>query len=190
MAIATVRIIALGLFFLAFLALIVSIFRREMDNVVRSLIFVLILGGLFLYFQQSKMERVTWSNLKKELGLAKPVYYNFVKEESKDIYRNTVRYYFPEPGPRLSLTVDASGRYLHLDDIEEVNRVLEYIGLKKVNHGVKELASITGSQLDVNLYRWDDYPDGILVIERAICRDKTTFNSYNCIQSISLIRRR
>ncbi len=55
MAIATVRIIVLGLFFLAFLALIISIFRREMDNVVRSLFFVLILGGLFLYFQQSKI---------------------------------------------------------------------------------------------------------------------------------------
>ncbi len=190
MPIAIVRIIVLGLFSLAFLALIISLLRREMDNVVRSLIFVLIFAGLFLYFQQTKMDRLTWNNLKKELGLAKPIYYNFIKEESRDKFRYTVRYIFPEPGPRLKLTIDPSGRYLHLDDIDEINQVLEYLGLKKVTHGAKELASITGSQLDINLYRWDDYPDGLLIVERAICRDKTTFNSYNCIQSISIIRGR
>ncbi|MCX7975101.1 MAG: hypothetical protein N3B16_11495 [Candidatus Aminicenantes bacterium] len=190
MPITTAKIIVLILFGLAFLALVISIFRRETDNIIRSLIFSLVLGILFYYFETTKMEQLTINNLKRELGLAKPVYYNYIKEESKDLYKLTVRYFFPEPGPRLNLTIDPSGRYLHLDDIDEVNQVLEYIGLKKVTHGAKELASITGSQLDVNLYQWDDYPDGILVIERAICRDKETFNSYNCLQSITLTRRR
>jgi len=190
MEIGLVRIIVSALLGLAILSLIISIFRRETENVVRSLIFVIIFGLLFLYFQQTKMERLTWNNLKKELGLAKPVEYHFIKEESSDIYRQKVRYFFPEPGPRLNLTIDESGRFLHLDKIDEINRILEYIGLKKVTHGVKELASITGKSYDVNLYRWDDYPDGILIIERAICRDKSTLNSYNCLQSITLIRQR
>lgn len=190
MPIGTVKIIILILFGLAFLALIISIFRRETENIVRSLIGVIIFGVLIYYLGMTKMDRLTLENLKRELGLAKPIYYNYLKEESSDPYKRSIRFIFPEPGPRLNLTIDESGRYLHLEDVNELNRILEYIGLKKVTHGVKELASITGSQLDVNLYRWDDYPDGILVIERAICRDKETFNSYNCLQSITLIRTR
>ncbi len=183
------RTVVLVIFCLSLLAVFISLIRREMDNALRSAIFALVFLGLFFFFQNTKMERLTFGELKKELGLAKSPAYVFIKEETTDARQRTVRYVFPEPGPRLSLTIDESGRYLHLTNINELNQVLEYIGLKKVNHGVKELASLTGSAYDVNLYRYDDYPDGILIIERMICRDKKTFNSYNCIQSITLIRR-
>jgi|YelNatPaOPRAMG01_1025707.scaffolds.fasta_scaffold135013_2 hypothetical protein len=186
--IAIARTVVLVILAAALLALFISLIRREWDNVLRSVIFALIFAGLFVFFQHTKMEHLTIAELKKELGLAKAPEYVFIKEEGQDLYKQTVRYFFPEPGPRLNLTIDESGRYLHLDKIDEINRVLDYLGLKKVTHGVKELASLTGSQLDVNLYRWDDYPDGILTIERAICRDKRTFNSYNCLQSITLTR--
>ncbi len=180
------RTVVLILFCLACLALFISLIRRELDNILRALLFALIFFGLFLFFQKTKMEHLTFSELKKELGLAKPPEYVYIKQESNTPAGHIVRYFFPEPGPRLSLTIDESGKYLHLDNIDEVNRVLDYIGLKKVTHGAKELASITGSQFDVNMYRFDDYADGILLIERAICRDKRTFNSYNCIQSITV----
>lgn len=180
------RTVVLVLFCLACLALFISLIRRELDNILRSLLLTLIFLGLFLFFQKTKMEHLTFGELKKELGLAKPPEYVYLKSESSTPAGHVVRYFFPEPGPRLNLTIDSSGKYLHLDDIDELNRVLEYIGLKKVTHGVKELASITGSQLDVNIYRYDDYAGGILLVERAICRDKRTFNSYNCLQSITV----
>lgn len=180
------RLVVLIVFCLACLAFFISLVRRELDNILRSLLFALIFLGLFFFFQKTKMEHLTFGELKKELGLAKPSEYIYIKEEGRNLQKRVVRYFFPEPGPRLNLTIDESGRYLHLDNIDELNRVLEYIGLKKVTHGAKELASITGSQLDVNVYRYDDYPDGILLIERAICRDKRTFNTYNCLHAITI----
>jgi hypothetical protein len=71
-------------------------------------------------------------------------------------------------------------------NIAPLNRVLKYIGLPPVKHGIRELASITGSTLDANLYRWDNYELGVLTVERGICRNVTTAESFPCIESITV----
>ena len=80
---------------------------------------------------------------------------------------NYIRYYFETPGPKLSLDFDPKTQYFHIKDVYSVNRILEYLELPKVKVAVRELASLTGSRNDLTLYRWEDYPLGILTVERG-----------------------
>ncbi len=76
-----------------------------------------------------------------------------------------------------------------IKDIRPVNVVLEYLGLPPVAAGVSELASITGRTLDADKYRWDDYERGVLLLERGICRDMTSAQSFTCIARITVTAR-
>ena len=115
--------------------------------------------------------------------------YVYHKEEGVARQRRYTRYYFEVPGPSLSLKLDPKTQYFHIKNVYSVNRILEYIGLPKVKTAVQELASLTGSRNDINLYRWDDYPLGILTIERGICQDRDRLDSYPCIVTIMLLER-
>jgi hypothetical protein len=114
--------------------------------------------------------------------------YVYEKEEGYTGGMTYVRYIFTVPGPPLSVTLDSEQKYFRIKDIYSVNRILEYLDLPRVKTAVEELASITGSPNDVNLYRWTKYPRGILTIERGICQEKDRLDSYQCISKITIQR--
>ena len=192
----TLRTILMVLFGLTIVWLIKISIKQEFETLVRALIVAVLLGGALFFLQQTKLETISWKNIKqtvfpeKDLGLA------YVKDEGRQGGMRYVRYTFPAPtgqegsllgvGPRLKLTMDPNGRSYNITDIEPVNRVLASLGLPKVKSGIKELASITGRLSDVDSYRWDDYEGGVLTIERGLCQNKNSLERYHCIVSITV----
>jgi len=192
----TLKTILMVLFGLTIVWLIKILIKQEFETLVRALIVAVLLGGALFFLQQTKLETISWKNIKqtvfpeKDLGLA------YVKDEGRQGEMRYVRYTFPAPtgqegsllgvGPHLKLTLDPNGRNYHITDIEPVNRVLAYLGLPKVKTGVKELAAITGQLSDVNHYKWDDYERGVLIIERGLCQNKDSLERYHCVVSITV----
>jgi nicotinic acid mononucleotide adenylyltransferase len=82
--------------------------------------------------------------------------------------------------------MDADGKYFHITNIKAINEILSRMGLPQVKKGAQELVSITGSDSHKNLYRWDDYPKGILILERTICKNKQTLETFNCLAAITI----
>lgn len=192
----TLKTILMVLFGLTIVWLIKISIKQEFETLVRALIVAVLLGGALFFLQHTKLETISWKNIKqtvfpeKELGLA------YVKDEGRQGEMRYVRYTFPAPtgqegsllgiGPRLKLTMDPNGRNYNITDIEPVNRVLAHLGLPKVKSGIKELSSITGRLSDVNYYRWDDYEGGVLTIERGLCQNKNSLERYHCVVSITV----
>ena len=100
-----------------------------------------------------------------------------------------LHYDFEYPKPKLNLTLDKEGRYLHLKNVSSLNAVLKALDLPKVHQGMPELVFITGSRSDIRKYRWEDYPLGVLIIERDICQDRKKFQSYNCLSALTIKHR-
>jgi len=183
----TIILVIMGFFFIS---LVVAFLKKESDNIRRALIFGLIFGGIYLALDLSNIDRLTWSEIKLHLFPPDMTDYPYTVDESTFQNATTTHYIYEEDrGPTLSLTLDSNGKYFDITDIAPVNLVLEHLGLKKVSRGVPELASITGSHLNVNQYRWDDYHGGVLMIERALCREKDSLTTRHCIASITVIRR-
>ncbi len=183
----TIILVIMGFFFIS---LVVAFLKKESDNIRRALIFGLIFGGLYLALDLSKIDRLTWSEIKLHLFPPDMIDYPYTVDETTFQNATTTHYIYEENrGPTLSLTLDSKGKYFDITDIAPVNLVLEHLGLKRVSRGVPELASITGSQLNVNQYRWDDYHGGVLMIERTLCREKDSLTTRHCIASITVIRR-
>jgi len=193
MDVGTLKTIILVLVGLAAIWLIRVFAKREWENILRSALLLILLLAAFFYVENAKEEKITWASIKHDFKTTffpeKPLHYAFTKGEGIHQDRRYVRYYFESPGPKLSLSLDPSHQYFHIKDIHSLNRVLEYLGLEKVKAPVPELASVTGSRNDLNLYRWDDHPRGILVIERGICQDRDRLESYQCIVSVTIFSR-
>ncbi|MGQ9671608.1 MAG: hypothetical protein ACUVV5_00570 [Candidatus Aminicenantales bacterium] len=193
MEVATLRTIFLVLIVLAAIWIVRVVAKREWENVLRTALFLILVLAGFYYVAQSKEEKITWSVLKEDFKRTffpeKPLNYPYTKQEGIQGSQRYVRYYFGEIGPKISLTLDPTHQYFHIKDIHSVNRVLEYLGLEKVKTPVPELASLTGSRNDLNYYRWDDYPRGILIIERGICQDRDRLESFQCIVSVTVLTR-
>lgn len=191
MEVSTLKTILLVLIGLIAVWVIRVVAKREWENVFRSTLFLILLLAAFFYVEKSGEEKMTWAVLKEDFKQTffpeKPLQLVFTKHEGIQGNQRYVRYYFEGLGPKLSLVLDPGHQYLHIKDIHPINRVLEYLGLHKVKHPVPELASVTGSRNDLNFYRWDDYPSGILVIERQICQDQDKLESYPCIASITIL---
>ncbi len=167
--------------------------KSETENFLRAALFLIFLEVALYYLQHTDLERLTWGDFKAQVKGTffpeKMPSYVYEKNEAGSTGRNFVVYSFEPPAPRLSLSIDSDRKYFHISDIGPINRTLEFLGLPKVKTAVKELASITGSQLDINLYRWNDYPLGVLTIERGICQDRDRLESYQCILKITIGRR-
>ena len=135
-----------------------------------------------------KTEKISLSvnQLKKIIFPAKGRDWEYIVDKGRSLSRPQTRYVFPEPGPKLNLVMDPSGSTFTIVDVEPVNLVLEYIGLPPVEEGAQELSTITGSTLDIYKYRWDDYPNGVLFIERGLCRNLDSLETYHCITNITI----
>lgn len=189
----TLKIIVLVLIGLSVLWLLRVLVKRETENLARSLIICVLLGGAWLYLDSVKSETLTFEDIRAQIKSTffpeSPPNYIYHKDEGRDAAGGYVRYFFESPGPKLSLELDPSGKYFNIKNIHSVNRILEYLGLPKVDRPVPELASITGSANDIDRYRWEDYPLGILTVVREICQDRDKLESYQCISNIIISKR-
>jgi hypothetical protein len=184
----TARTVILVLLGLAVLWVIACVVRNDMATIVRALIVMILLGITFYYLNQTKLQTLTYKAVKNDLFPPKPLHASFEKRESYVAGELQTVYTFAEPGPELVLSMDEGGRSLNISDVDPLNRVLAYVGLPPVKRGARELASITGSNLDTDKYRWDNYELGVLIIERGICRNVATTATYPCIQAITVVR--
>lgn len=166
------------------------VLKKEYDSLIRTLIVTLIFGGIFLFLQQTRLDKISFSAVKKELFPAK------LKDLVYEVQEGTIdnlpytRYVFLEgKGRKLTLTMEAGKQYFHLNDPYEVNAILSFLKLPPVSHGVRELSAITGKKLDSNFYRWDDYKLGTLIVERTLCQDRNGLTTYHCIITLTVRRK-
>jgi hypothetical protein len=181
---ATLKTIVTVLLGLCALWIFYLIVRRDFDSIVRAIVVTLLVGGAFFYLHQTKLEKISFAGVRNEIFPGrKPTWVFRVKEEQWGGHP-ALTYLFQDPGPRLKLELDANKRNYHIVDIGPVNEALAYVGLPPVKTGARELAAITGSLIDVNTYRWEDYSLGPLVIERGLCRSKSEVEIFHCLVSI------
>jgi hypothetical protein len=179
-----VKTAVLVLFGLSILWIVVIIVRNDMQTIIRALIVAALLGLALYYVEHTKLEKLSYRAIKEELFPVKARAYTFDRREGLADGRPTTTFVFQDPGPPLVLAMVNGGKHMAVRDVRSVNVVLEYLGLPPVSAGVPELASITGRTLDADKYRWDDYAGGVLLIERGICRDMTSAQTFTCIARI------
>lgn len=193
MDVALLNSIILTLIFISVVWTIRIIIKKEYEHLLRTGLIILLLGGAFFYLRTFESDTITLGDVRNHirdtLFPARMPNYVYHKTEGGDRWHRYTRYYFESPGPPLSLRLDPKTQYFHIKDIYSVNRILEYLELPKVKTAVPELASLTDSRNDINLYRWEDYPLGILTIERGICQDRDRLDSYQCIVNITIGQR-
>jgi hypothetical protein len=176
------------LLILAAVWLIILIIKRQHDYIFRAMMIILILLLGLIFLRQHEAGKLTWPEIKIRLFPGKSVVYNFTVRKAFVGGKQETRYVFNEPQPKLSLRLDSSGGYFHITDTKPINDMLKHLNLPEVEEKVAELASITGSKKDSNLYRWEDYADGILIIERTLCQDPESMEVYQGVASVRLIR--
>jgi hypothetical protein len=184
--VSTLKIIFLVLLALTLFRLVRILIQKEKESVLRAAVICAILGAILYGLTTVKTEKISLSlgQLKRIIFPTKAQDWEFIKEEGIRQGLPITRYIFPEPGPRLNLTIDPQGNTFSIVDVGPVNAVLEYLGLPPVEEGAPELSTITGSTLDINTYRWNNYSAGILVIERGLCRNIDTLETFHCITNL------
>lgn len=182
----SIRMIATILLILAVLWLLKVMIKQQFEYLFRvSLVFIFIFL-IFIFFQRSEIGEWNVFDIKEKMFPEKIPPLNYRLDKGPFTGDTKMRYVFQEPKPKLSLTIDKRGNYLHLWNVKSLNVVLKGLGLPRVGSGVPELASITGSRLDIRYYRWGDYPLGILIIERDLCQDRKRLTSYHCLSVLTI----
>lgn len=69
--------------------------------------------------------------------------------------------------------------------VNDVNTVLNKIGLPKIDHSVREKEQITHSRLDRGIFEWKNYPLGTLTIHRSMDKN-SNYEDYDCIWKVTL----
>lgn len=174
---------------LSFLWLVIVIVRRSFELITRVLFVIVVLGIAYVLVSQVKAEMFSFSELKNRFFPEKQVELKYIEEKGPAGGPVIIKYIFPDPGPRLALKFDQKANCFNIENPASVNRVLEKLGRPPLRSGADELVSITGSQIDVNMYRWDDYAEGILILERSLCKNKNDLETYHCIAAIIIQRR-
>lgn len=170
----------------ALFRLVRVLIQKEKDSILWAIVVCAVLGVILYGLSTIKAEKISLNiaQLKRVIFPNKAVDWEFIKEEGTFQGKTQTRYIFPEPGPQLNLVMDPQSGTFTIVDIDPVNAVLEYLGLQPIEEGADELSTITGSTLDINTYRWENYPSGVLIIERGLCRKMDTLDTYQCITSV------
>ncbi len=176
------------LLIIAAIWLIVLIIKRQNDYIFRAMMIMLILLLGLIFLRQHEAGKLTWPEIKLRLFPGKAVVYDFSVRKSFVAGKQEIRYAFNEPQPRLSLRLDPSGTYFHITDLKPINDMLKHLNLPEVKEKVPELASVTRSKRDANLYKWGDYLEGILILERTLCQDPESLEVYQGVANIRLIK--
>ena len=190
----TLHNILMGLLILSGLWLIFVLLKRQNENLTRSLLLTIFFGAALLFTDHYQIKKLTFAEIKRQVfpSSHKVTFLDYDIERGQAGRDFFTAYIFKEPYPKISVTMDVKGRYFHFEkdrDIQSLNDILEYLKLPKVDKGARELISITGKQLDIYHYRWDDYPEGILVVERDRCQDKNALNAYHCLKFLSVTKK-
>jgi len=188
----TAKTVLLVLFGASILWIVIIIVRNDMETIVRALLVAAVVGaGLFLVGKPGASidGKISLTSIKEYLFPVRERNYTFDRREETLDGRPATTYIFHDPGPPLSLALMEGGKYMAIKDIRTVNNVLKLLGLPAVTEGVPELASLTGKRNDADKYRWDGYERGVLIIERSICRDMTTTESFPCIATLKITTR-
>jgi hypothetical protein len=165
--------------------LLVIIIQKKTGYMFRGMVFFLFVLLALIYFQQIDAKKYTISDIRYALFPKRSLALNYHTEE--DSRAGTIsRYVFDDPKPRIPVSMDSSGKYFHITNITILNEILSQMKLPQVRKGAQELVSITGSSSHKNLYRWEDYPRGILFVERTMCRNRETLATYNCLAAITI----
>ncbi len=168
--------------------LIILIIKRQHEYIFRAMMIMLILLLALIFLRQHEAGTLTMPRLISKIFPKETPEYSFTVSRKYVGLKEEVRYVFQDPKPRLSLQLDRSGNYFNISDIRPINEVLRQLELPEIEEAVPELASITKTKMDVNLYKWTDYPLGTLTLERAVCQDRETLEVYNGIVRITLLK--
>lgn len=169
--------------------------RGQTESLLRTIVFIIILGIIFVYLQNTSLSTLSFKAIRNDLFPPKIPQYQYTVTTSDDLYSYRTIYTFitadilekgstGTPPPELKLVMDPNGRTFTIENPESLNLVLDQLNLPRVRHGVKELYSITGNPADIGVYRWDDYDLGTLFVERALYQQKNSMQSYNAIARI------
>jgi hypothetical protein len=165
--------------------LLVIIIQKKTGYMFRGMVFFLFVLLALIYFQQSDAKKYTFSDVKLALFPKRASTLNY--HTVGDSQRGTiVRYVFDEPMPKIPVSMDKDGKYFHITNITVINEILSRMGLPLVKKGAQELVSITGSSTHKNLYRWEDYPRGVLILEKTTCKKKQTLETFNCLATVTI----
>jgi len=175
------------LLFIASIWVLIIIIQKKSGYMFRAMVFFLFVLLALIYLQQSDAKKYTINDVKLALFPKTQAVYNYRLEE--DMGDISASYYFSDPRPRISLSMDKAGKHFHITDVSSVNRVLSHLRLPLLKSGVRELSSITGLDTDNFVYRWDDYPKGPLIIYRTLCRKRETLDTFNCLERIIIMKR-
>lgn len=176
------------LLILAAIWLIILIIKRKHEYIFRAMMIILILLLGLIFLRQFETGKLTLSEIKLKIFPDKSVEYNYTVRETYASGGKETRYVFTEPQPRLSLRLDSSGTYFNISDLKPINKALKHLNLPEVKEPVPELVTITNNQRDANLYRWENYAGGTLILERMLCQDPKTWEVYQGIVTIRVIR--
>jgi hypothetical protein len=176
------------LLILVSLWLIKIIIKKERRNVFMGMLLFLFLLATFLYLDLKVPEKWAFSDLKETLFPSKQTEIKYSVKQWSTLNNTFTRYTFKKPYPRLGVTLDERGKYFHLKNPGALNRVLKFLNIPEVEEGVQELASLTGSKDDVSRYRWDDYPLGVMVVEKTLSQNKTSLETHQALWRITITR--
>ncbi len=167
-----------------------SIFQREQKKIWMSLSILLSFGIIFSQVQQNESKNMSIADMSELVFPGPSTDYKYrIDEGYKDGFLYT-RYIFGDPIPEFSLAMDIKNRCFRISNISSINALLEYLELPKIASVVPELASITGSFYDTGYYYWEDYPNGTLLIERALCKQKGHITTYFGISNLTVTQRK
>lgn len=182
------EVIGLGMI-LAAIWLIKVMAKKEKENYFRGVALFVFFLAAFVYVNQSDTSKWTLTDIKNRFFPSKITDLKYRVTEGMKGNQEYTRYVFLEPLPRLDVSMNKTGVYFHITNPASVNRVLKTLNLPLVNEGTKELSSITGSQYDTSLYRWEDYGLGILELEKTLGRNRDSLTTYHTIVHITIYRR-
>jgi hypothetical protein len=183
------RIIGFFLF-LASLWMIRIILKNERRNFFRGMLLFLFFLLVVLYLNQSDSRKLTVAGMRDMIFAPRELDLQYRVAENTGSSAHITTYFFDEPPPPLSVTLDDNGKHLHINNPETLNRVLRALKLPEVTTGARELVSITGSRLHTSLYRWEDYPLGTLIVEKKVFQKRSTLEYYPCIANIQIRKKR
>lgn len=166
--------------------LVYILIRGYTESLPRTIVFIIILGIIFGYLQNTELKTLSFRAIKNDLFPPNIPRYSYTVQEMDTMYSHKVIYTFQEPLPPLKLDMDPNGKTFTINDPESVNLVLDQLNLPHVKGGAKELSTITGNLTDVGIYRWNNYEKGTLILERGLYQNKNTMQSYNGIVRITI----
>ena len=166
--------------------LIVLIIRKERAFLTRAILLLLFLLSIHLYLNFSSPSTLTFADLKDYIFPPKPLTLDYTLETRYTPEATITRYIFKEPLPRISVSMDKDGKFMHIEDIRPINRILRELNLPEVKEGAPELVSLTGSRIHISHYRWEKYSRGVMIMEKTLCQDRDGLESYPCLVLITI----